>query len=71
MNIEFPTKKIELIHQLSTLKNQDPKQLTNFEELRDNPTAHERQTGLLDSTLGGININDIDVLNENIVTTVK
>ena len=71
MDIEFPSKKMELRHQLSRLRTHEPKQLMKFEELRDNPIMRERLTEMLDRAFEGINIDDIDVLNEKITTTVK
>ena len=71
MDIEFPSKKMELRHQLSRLRTHEPKQLTKFEELRDNLITRERLTEMLDRAFEGINIDDIDVLNEKITTTVK
>ena len=69
MNIEFPSNRIELAYQMSKSKTSKPKQLTKFDELRNNPTARKNLTEMLDNALEGIKIDG--VLNEKITTTGK
>ena len=71
MNINFPSKKIDLTHQLSRSKSNKPKQLTKFDELQINPTARQTLTVMLDEALEDFTSEDVDEVNEKITSTVK
>ena len=71
MNINFPSKKIDLTHQLSRSKSNKPKQLTKFDELQINPTARQTLTVMLDEALEHFTSEDVDEVNEKITSKVK
>ncbi len=71
MNIDFPDTKREIRHHLSRAKSNEERPRTDFTALRDNPDVQQRLTANLEERLSNIDCDDVDEINERIVTTVR
>ena len=71
MNLEFPTTKRKLKHQLSRKTTKEPKPKTDYRMLREDPTARKQLTTKLDTGLASLPGDDMDKQNEQIVETVR
>ena len=71
MNLEFPTTKRKLKHQLSRKTTKEPKPKTDYRMLRDDPTARQQLTTKLGTGLASLPGDNMDKLNEQIVETVR
>ena len=71
MNTEFPTTKRALRKHLSTTAPRESKPVTNFQALRDDTEVRDRLTAKLEVELTDLEIDDMNVLNEYITSTVR
>ena len=71
MNVEFPATKLQLNFQLSRTVVREDKPLSNLLALRDDPDIRKEFTASLERKLDGLQISEVNTLNDTIATTVR